>query len=73
MNQYIFNLRLSYEQFLPIYQGSVDKIIVRDTSGRTIELSAVHFKPYLTPEGINGQFKLLTSSSGKFHSLVRII
>ena len=72
MNQYIFNVSLTYNQFLPIYEGAVDKIIVTDTTGRTIELPASHFKPYLTPDGISGKFKLITEKSGKFNSLTRI-
>ncbi|NRA55376.1 MAG: DUF2835 family protein [Gammaproteobacteria bacterium] len=72
MNQYLFNVRLSYEQLLPIYNGGADKIVVRDFTGRTIELAAKHFKPFLTRQGINGDFKLLTETSGKFHSLTRL-
>ena len=72
MKQYTFNLRVSYERFLPIYQGDIDKIIVKDLTGLTIELAAKHLKPYLTPDGVNGQFKLLVDSRGKFQSLIRI-
>jgi len=72
MNQYLFSVRLSYDQLLPIYNGGADKIVVRDVTGRTIELPADRFKPFLTREGINGHFRLLTESSGKFYSLTRL-
>jgi len=72
MNQYVFNVRLNYEQLLPIYNGGADKIVVRDVTGRTIELPAERFKPFLTRQGINGQFRLLTETSGKFYSLTRL-
>jgi hypothetical protein len=73
MNQYVFNLKIGYDEFLPIYRGSINKLVVRDVNGRTIELPAAHFKQFLTPQGVNGRFKLLTESSGKFQSLSRLV
>jgi len=69
---YYFSAYLTYEQFLPIYQGKIDKLQVRDKQGRKIVLPAEHFRPFLTPSGISGDFVLIVSDHGKFISLERI-
>jgi len=72
MAVYRFNMHLSYEQFLPFYQGKIHKILVRDTHGRKIELPAEHFRGFLTRDGITGFFELQVTSQGKFIALQRI-
>jgi len=69
---YYFNAYLTYEQFLPFYQGKIKKIQVIDVKGRKIQLPAEHFRPFLTPDGISGEFALKVTPEGKFISLVRI-
>ncbi|MDP2560373.1 DUF2835 domain-containing protein [Psychrobium sp. 1_MG-2023] len=72
MKKYYFNMALSYDRFLPVYQGAVNKVQVTDRQGLKIELPAEHFKPFLTRDGIYGNFELVTSGQGKFISLNRI-
>lgn len=72
MNKYYFNIQFSYEQFLPVYEGSIKTVQVQDDSHRRIDIPAEHFKPHLTREGIVGRFELVTQKSGKFIALNRI-
>lgn len=72
MQTYYFSAYLSYDEFLPFYQGRIDKMQVTDSRGRKIQLPAEHFRRFLTPDGISGHFKLEVSSQGKFISLIRI-
>lgn len=72
MNSYRFSVAMSYDQFLPFYQGIVDQVLVTDIHGRKIQLHGKHFKPFLTPNGISGFFELKVASTGKFISLQRI-
>ena len=72
MATYYFNATLSYEQYLPFYQGSIKTIQVRDTHGRTIDLPAEHFRQFLTRDGISGFFELMVDQQGKFIWLKRI-
>jgi len=68
---YYFSAYLTYEQFLPFYQGKIKKMQVVDNKGRKIQFPAEHFRSFLTPDGISGSFALKVSSQGKFISLVR--
>jgi len=72
MAVYRFRMQISYEQFLPFYQGRFQKILVTDTHGKKIELPAEHFRGFLTRDGISGFFELKVSPQGKFIALVRI-
>ena len=67
-----FSLSVSYEAFLPYYQGVVDEVQVRDYQGRVLHINGKYFRPYLTPQGINGQFKLTLNSDGSFKSLNKL-
>ena len=62
-------MHLSYERFLPVYQGQVNTIQVTDDFKRRIDLPAEHFKKFLTREGIVGRFELVVQSNGKFVEL----
>ncbi|MCG7529792.1 DUF2835 domain-containing protein [Psychrobium sp. MM17-31] len=72
MNKYYFSINLSYERFLPFYQGVVDTVQVVDDANRRIDLPAKHFRQYLTRDGIVGRFELITQTDGKFIALNRI-
>lgn len=69
--EFLFTLNLSYQDFLPYYQGVADKVAIRDAKGRTLWISARHFKGFLTPQGIHGSFKLVIDEQGKLLSLIR--
>ncbi|NMH64195.1 DUF2835 domain-containing protein [Shewanella salipaludis] len=64
-----FTLNLSYQDFLPYYQGLADKVVVRDTQGRVLKISGRHFRPFLTEQGVQGQFVLVLDPRGNLLSL----
>lgn len=72
MIKYYFNVSLSYERFLPFYQGKIKVIQVTDDFKRRIDLPAEHFRQFLTRDGIVGRFELTVEQSGKFISLDQI-
>ncbi len=72
MNKYYFNMALSYERFLPVYQGQVKTLQVTDDFKRRIDIPAEHFRQFLTRDGLSGRFELTVQNDGKFISLNRI-
>jgi len=72
MIKYYFNVSLSYDRFLPFYQGHIKIIQVTDDFKRRIDLPAEHFRQFLTRDGIVGRFELTVEQSGKFVSLDKI-
>jgi len=65
-------VNLSYERFLPFYQGQIKILQVTDDNQRRIDIPAAHFRSHLTRDGIVGRFELVTQKTGKFISLSRI-
>ncbi|ABI72072.1 conserved hypothetical protein [Shewanella frigidimarina NCIMB 400] len=72
MMEFLFSLNVSYEAFLPYYQGLAEKVQVRDHQGRVLHINGKYFRPYLTPQGIHGQFKLVLNREGNFKSLNKL-
>ncbi|QYK14642.1 DUF2835 domain-containing protein [Shewanella rhizosphaerae] len=68
---YTFPMQVSYQEFLNYYQGSIDKIEVKDSSGKTLWIHARHFRPFLTTSGIRGYFRLQLDDQGKLVSLTQ--
>ena len=67
--EYTFYIDVSYHEMEYLYKGIAQRIIVKETQGRTISIPAIRFQPYLRYSGVQGWFKLTTSAEGKFISL----
>ncbi|MCF1427219.1 MAG: DUF2835 domain-containing protein [Shewanella sp.] len=70
--EYTFSLHLSYREFLPYYQGVVDKVEVHAHSGQRLWVHCRHFRPFFTSAGIHGHFRLKLDAGGKLVSLERV-
>ena len=68
---YLFSVSISYRDFLNYYQGYVDKVEVKETGGKILWIHARHFRPFLTPSGLSGHFRLELDGNGNFYSLTR--
>jgi hypothetical protein len=64
-----FPLNISYQDFLPYYRGQVTKVEVVDTAGRTLWISARHFRPFFTRSGIRAYFEMVVDAQGNLISL----
>jgi len=58
MNRYEFHLRITPEQYLEYYRGTVKHVIVRCTSGETVQFPASLLQKFVMQEGIHGEFIL---------------
>jgi hypothetical protein len=62
---------MSYDEFLPYYQGKIQSVIVVSTQGQRIQFPAAHIRKYVMPYGISGYFCMNTENT-KFLSLEKI-
>lgn len=69
---YRFYMKLSSKECLDYYQGHYKYVQVVSETGKRIQLPAHHIRKFVTPNGINGYFKLLLSGDNKFIDLVQI-
>lgn len=67
-----FSLRVSYDDFLPYYQGLATQVLVKDSKGRDLLINGRHFRPFLNAQGVNGHFKLTLDKQGNFISMEQV-
>jgi hypothetical protein len=69
---YYFSLNIPYQEYLNYYAGSASRVVVRTENGLTLQLPAVHFRPFLTQFGLKGRYRLTTDEQHKFVRLESI-
>jgi hypothetical protein len=72
MASLLFDLALSAERMLAVYQGRANRILVQSRDGRRVSVPAHHFRPFLTHEGVYGCFELEFNQAGQLLSLRRL-
>ncbi|MBM7071920.1 DUF2835 domain-containing protein [Shewanella sp. 202IG2-18] len=70
--EFYFRLSVSYDNFLPYYQGVAKRVEVREHYGRILHINAYHFKPFLTPQGIEGNFKIQIDDNGTLRKIEKL-
>ena len=70
--QYHFNLEISADDYLRYYQGGARNVVVNTHQGLRLRFPASALRPYITKEGISGQFALLADENNKMLELRRI-
>lgn len=71
--RYLFALNIDYNRFMALYKGHVQRVVVRDVSGRTVSIPASRFVPFLNHSGVQGRFELLTDENAKFVALNKLV
>lgn len=69
---YRFNVNVSYDEFMLVYQGAAKNIVVREFGGKTISLPAGKFISFIDHSGLHGCFELQLTSNGKFIALNKL-
>jgi len=67
-----FRINLSFDDFLPYYQGTAEMVQVKDNAGRLLWIHGRHLRPFLTREGVRGHFCLELDQEGKFVALNKL-
>ena len=68
----IFNLAISAEAFLAVYQGRAKNISTIAVDGRRLEFSAEKVKSFLTHDGVYGRFEMELSETYQFVAIRRL-
>lgn len=71
MKRFEFHLRISPEQYLDYYRGTIQQVIVRSHDGATVQFPASLLKAFVTPMGIHGDFVLTCDDRNRGAALQR--
>ncbi len=69
--KYYFSMKITTNEFLPYYQGTIQNVVVTTNQGVKVQFPAMHLRKYLTVNGIQGDFCLQTHQN-KFLSLSKL-
>ncbi|RMH07017.1 MAG: DUF2835 family protein [Nitrospirae bacterium] len=65
-------LDISAQEFLAYYQGRADAVLARANDGRTVQFPARVLRPFLTRQGIVGEFLIRFDEQQKFVAIQRL-
>jgi hypothetical protein len=71
MNRYASHRRISPEQYLDYYRGTVRHVIVRSSNGQTVQFPASLLQRFVVKERIYGDFVLVCDDNNNCLDLQR--
>ncbi|AYF87389.1 DUF2835 domain-containing protein [Pseudomonas sp. JS3066] len=72
MPSVVLDISLTADEFVAVYQGRANRVLLRSRDGRKVSLPAHHLRPHLGHAGVRGTFELEFSADGKLMSLRRL-
>jgi len=67
-----FRLDISPESYLAYYQGAARSVIATGRDGRRIQFPADRLRPFVTHDGVRGEFELEFDANNKFVAMRRV-
>ena len=72
MRRYEFQLEISPDEYLEYYRGHLKHVLVRATSGESVQFPASLLHPFVMPNGIRGRFVLTCGEDRRHAELQRM-
>lgn len=72
MNEIRFSLSITPERYLTYYQGAAQQVSVRAHDGRRLQFPASVLRPYVSHEGIHGEFAIQFDANNRFQGIRRV-
>lgn len=73
MSSLVLDIALPAHEYLCVYQGTANRVILRSRDGRTISLPARHLQPFLTHKGVYGSFVIEFNQQGQLLALRKVV
>lgn len=71
--QYVFDLKMSYQEFCDVYYSKgYQQVVVTTINGTRVALPAGRLIPFIDNQGIRGRFLLQVDERQKFTGLERL-
>lgn len=65
------SLVISADEYLKLYQGVAKSVFAKSASGETVRFPATILQPFVTREGVKGNFIIEFDNNNKFKSIKR--
>lgn len=67
-----FRLDISPERYVSYYQGAVRNVLATSVDGRRVQFPADRLRPFVTHDGVRGEFVLEFDADNRFVGMRRI-
>ena len=67
----VIGLNIDSEELLKLYRGSAREVVAKSLNGQNIRFPAEVLKPFVTHNGVQGQFALVVDANNKLIDLRR--
>ena len=68
----LFDISIPAQEYLRVYQGTANRVLIRSRDGRTVSLPARHLQPFLTHKGVYGSFVIEFNQQGQLLALRKV-
>ncbi|NOX92883.1 MAG: DUF2835 domain-containing protein [Gammaproteobacteria bacterium] len=72
MPEYRFRLAISAQKYLAYYEGTVHAVVVTLANGQHLQFPAESLRPFVSREGVYGEFMLRVDTNNKLQGIERI-
>jgi hypothetical protein len=72
MREVTISISISTQDYLAHYQGSVKEVVARSIDGRNIRFPSTILQPFVSHNGINGNFVISFDDNNKFQSIRKV-
>lgn len=72
MTEYRFRLAIPAEKYLAYYEGAAQQVVVKLANGQTLQFPADSLRPFVSREGVHGEFVLRVDANNKLQALERV-
>jgi hypothetical protein len=72
MTEYRFHLAIPADQYLAYYEGAAQQVVVTLANRRHLQFPADALRPFVSREGVYGEFVLSVDANNKLQSLKKV-
>jgi hypothetical protein len=72
MTEYRFQLAIPAEKYLAYYEGAAQQVVVTLASGQRLQFPADSLRPFVSHDGVYGEFVLRVDANNKLLALERV-
>ena len=72
MREMRFSLNISSKQYLDYYRGFIKQVVTTSYNGQRLQFPASALQPFVTRDGIRGNFRILYSDQNKLIRIERV-
>ena len=72
MREFYFSLSITADELMRYYRGSAQQVVARAQDGRCVQFPASALRPFVTHEGVRGEFCLVVDDNNRLVELRRI-